>query len=36
MTWSWLGGLVAGLLYKFMQEGKTDMRFREALKQVDI
>ena len=27
-----LGGLVAGMLYKFMQEGKTDMRFREALK----
>ena len=27
-----LGGLVAGLLYKFMQESKTDMRFREALK----
>ncbi|MHB1881082.1 MIP/aquaporin family protein [Acidithiobacillus sp.] len=31
-----LGGLVAGLLYKFMQEGKTDMNFREVLKEEGI
>ena len=27
-----LGGLVAGLLYKFMQDRKTDMHFMEAMK----
>ncbi len=31
-----LGGLVAGLLYKFMQEGKTDMNFMEVLKEEGI
>lgn len=31
-----LGGLVAGLLYKFMEEGKTDMNFREVLKEEGI
>lgn len=28
-----LGGLLAGFLYKFMQEGRADMRFREALRE---
>ena len=27
------GGLLAGFLYKFMQEGRADMRFREALRE---
>ncbi|MBU2837410.1 aquaporin family protein [Acidithiobacillus thiooxidans] len=31
-----LGGLVAGLLYKFMQESKTDMHFEEAMKEEDV
>ncbi|MCK9188757.1 MIP/aquaporin family protein [Acidithiobacillus sp.] len=30
------GGLVAGLLYKFMHEGKTDMNFREVLKEEEM